>query len=117
MSDLFANIATLKRLYPGDENIREIEQHEGEVLRILAERAYAEHPETQRLIDICRRAVVAARLRLATDHQLLERPEKQRELWAVIDARMWFLQAVCRDYESELAQIEELLKSEIARVT
>jgi hypothetical protein len=63
------------------------------------------------LVAVCRKAIVAARMRLATDRTLTE--EQRANLWGVIDARDWFIQFIAKDYEAEIAAIERDLATQL----
>jgi hypothetical protein len=58
--------------------------------------------------------VAAARAALATDRPRNE--EARRELWAIVDARLWFVELVAKDYAAELDRIERDLASELSRL-
>jgi hypothetical protein len=45
----------------------------------------------------------------------LVKTEAQRNIWARIDARMWFVELVGKDFEGELALIESSLDAELQR--
>lgn len=112
MSDtLFATIAKLRAQYPDAEDLKEIERDEAEVKQLLEGKDYAALPETQRLLTLCRETIVATRLRLSTDRTLTEM--QRLELFATIDARLWFVRLVARDYDAELARIEDTLNARL----
>src|SRR2546422_11247688 len=101
MSDIFAKYAALRGQYPSD--IETIEAEEERVKSLLSFKAYSELPETQELMALCRKDIVFAQVRLATDRTLTE--EARRELWFIVEAREWFLKQVARDFDAELAMI------------
>jgi hypothetical protein len=57
----------------------------------------------QKCLALWRRAIVHARIRLASDALS---PQQQRELWQAVDCREWFIKMVARDFEAELEQID-----------
>lgn len=80
---------------------------------LLNEQQYFELPTTKKLIGRCRRDVVAARIRLATDRSLND--ENRGALWTLIDSREWFLKMVAKDYPGELERIDRELEIELTR--
>src|SRR5947209_5753797 len=96
----FEKLAKLKELYP--EDIERIEQDEKRVSDILLKHEFASQPVTQQLLALCRKDILAARAMLATNRALTD--EQRAECWHIIDARLWFVKLVAKDYASELAQ-------------
>jgi hypothetical protein len=41
--------------------------------------------------------------------------EARAEAWRIIDARLWFVHIVAKDYAGELAQMDRELESELSR--
>ena len=80
---------------------------------LLKEQEYYELPTTKRLIALCRKDVVEARLELATHRALTD--EQRRELWLLIDRREWFLKMVAKDYTAELEQVDREIEAELSR--
>jgi hypothetical protein len=101
--------AKLRQTYPFD--IAQIEQEEARVADLLKMQEYASQPVTQELMKLCRADVLFARTRLATNRKLEE--TARRELWAIIDARLWFLQIVSKDFDGEIAAIEAQLRADL----
>ena len=54
-------------------------------------------------IALWRRAIVAARIKLASDDLT---PADKQALWQSIDCREWFIKVVASDYAAELEQID-----------
>ena len=81
---------------------------------LLARKEYAEHEQTQQLLALCRWQIVDARTALATKRSLSN--DQRREQWGIIDARIWFVEMVAKDYDAELVRIERDLEAELARV-
>ena len=113
MSDILAKYAAAREKYPDD--IDRIQAEEAEVKRLLEMQEYATLPMTKHLLETCRRVVVDCRRKLATDRSLLENPEAQRDLWLIIDARLWLIQMLGKDFKGELALIEASLEPELGR--
>lgn len=109
---IFEQYAALKAAYP--EDVARIEAEEEQTKALLEFQEYAEHPATQRLIVVCRRQVIDARTKLATDRTLSE--EARRALWWIVDARLWFLELVAKDYQAELERIEKDLAVQLSKV-
>ena len=80
---------------------------------LLKEQKYIELPTTKRLMGRCRRDVVAARIKLATDRSLTD--ECRVALWRLIDRQEWFLRMVAKDYAAELERIDRELEIELSR--
>jgi hypothetical protein len=72
---------------------------------------YSQLPESQTLIELWRKEIVAARVRLATDRNLTA--EERQAFWLIVDAPQWFLQMMAKDYEAELEQIARQLEAEL----
>lgn len=110
-ADPFARFATLRATYP--EDVERIEQDERALRELLERKEYAQLLETKKLIALCRTGIVTARVKLATDRALTT--EQRAELWAIIDAREWFLKMVTGDFDGEIAAIEHELEAELSR--
>jgi hypothetical protein len=111
MIDPFAKLAELKKLYPDD--IARIEADEQRVSELMRRQDYAKQPVTQELLALCRKDILAARTMLATNRGLTD--EARADAWHIIDARLWFVQLVAKDYAGELAQMDRELEMEISR--
>jgi hypothetical protein len=112
MTDPFPKLAKLKELYP--EDIERIEQDEARVSELLRKQDFASQPVTQELLALCRKDILAARKMLATSRSLTE--EQRAEAWHIIDARLWFVTLVAKDYVSELASLDRELEAELSAV-
>jgi hypothetical protein len=108
-----AKFPALKEKYP--EDIERIEADEKAVTEILQKAAFYDRPEAQALLAACRRDVTVARLKLATDRTLIDNPDAQRELWAIIDARQWFIERAAQNYKAELDAIDRELDAELRK--
>lgn len=113
MTDILQKYAAARTLFPND--IQRIEVEEEQVRRTLRLQAYADDPVTQELMALCRKQVVDLRRSLATDRALVDNPEAQRDIWTMIDARMWFIELVGKDFEGELSLIGDSLDAELHR--
>jgi hypothetical protein len=111
MIDPFPKLAELKKQYPDD--IARIEQDEQRVSDLLRKQDFAQQPVTQELLALCRKDILAARRMLATNRTLT--PEARDQAWHIIDARLWFVRMVAKDYEGELAQLDRELEGELSR--
>jgi hypothetical protein len=109
---IFEKYAKLRELYPDD--IDHIEAEEADLKRLLARQEYSQLPVTQELLAHCRKEIVAAKLKLSATRNLSE--EARAELWHIIDARLWFVEMVAKDYQGELRQIEQMLDIELSRI-
>lgn len=67
---------------------------------------------TKGFLALCRKDILTARTKLATARDLTE--EARRELWAIIDARLWFVEMVAQDFDQQLEQMEQDLERELA---
>ena len=86
---------------------------EKRVTKLLGDQEYYELPTTRRLISLCRKEVVAARLKLCANRTLSD--AQRSELWLLVDGREWFIRMVAKDYQAELEQIDRELESELQR--
>ena|ERR1043165_4643024 len=109
MTDILAKYAKLRELYPDD--VKDIEAEEKRVTALLKQREYYALDTTQSLLKLCRDDVLRARKMLAADRALDE--EARRELWAIIDARHWFIERVAQNYDAELDAIDQQLEAEL----
>jgi len=105
----FETLAKLRELYPDDIDALDAEQDR--ISALLRKKDYALQPETQELLALCRKDILAARVKLATERSLTD--EARAELWHIIDARGWFLRMVVKDYDAELAQIDQELEANL----
>jgi hypothetical protein len=113
MSDILAKYAAARAKYP--EDIERIEAEEAQVKKLLDLSEYANLPATQQLLDMCRKQVVDCRRQLATDRSLIGDADAQADLWAIIDARLWVIQMLGKDFEGELRLMEAALEPELSR--
>jgi hypothetical protein len=111
MTDIFEKLADLRALYP--EQIVEIEAEEKRVTELLKAKEYYSLDTTKALLAVCRKDVMFARKVLATDRNLGE--EQRRQLWAIIDARHWFIERAAQNYDAELDAIDQELEAELSR--
>jgi hypothetical protein len=111
MSDIFEKIAALRAKYP--EDTERIDKDQEALVALLQKKDFAELEATKQFVATCRKHVVAARMKLATDRSLLGNDEAQRELWYIIDARVWVIGMLAADYEMQLEQIESDLDAEL----
>jgi len=111
MTDPYTKLARLRELYPDD--LDQIEAEQQRVRDLLERQDYSQQPTTKALVALCRREVMFARLKLATVRSLDE--AARRELWGIIDARLWFIEQVSRNYAEELETIDRELEAELAR--
>lgn len=112
MSNLSLKFSALREKYP--EDIEKIEIIEAGVKELLQVKEYSLNPTTKAFINSCRETIKIARKRLAFDKTLIGCEKEQRELWAIIEGREWFLSMVARDYDSELKRIESELAQELS---
>jgi hypothetical protein len=69
---------------------------------------YAQVETTQELLTLSRKA----RHQLATDRDLTE--EARRALWAIVDARLWFVDTVSLNFDQELGMIEQAQDADLS---
>ena len=80
---------------------------------LVGDQKYHELPTTTRLISLCRRDIVKARLKLCANRALSE--TQRSELWNLVDRHEWFIQMVAKDYDEELERIDRELERELQR--
>ena len=95
------------------DTMARIEVEEPTVTELLKQQEYRERPETRRLIARCRKEIVSARIRLATDRALNR--EGRDALWTLVDSREMFVKMVAKDYSAELEQIDRELEAVLSR--
>lgn len=113
-TSIFEKYAAVREKYPDDLN--RIAEEEAHVKELLAMQDLSQHEGMLQLVAACRNAVITARKRLATDRSLLNDPEAQQELWQIVDARLWLLGLLARDFKGEIMMIEAGLEAELERV-
>ena len=103
--------AKLRELYP--EDIEKIEAEERRVSELLKGQEYAELPATKEMIALCRKDIIDARIKLASNRLLTD--AQRDELWRLVESREWFIKMVAKDYRGELEQIDRELEAELTR--
>jgi hypothetical protein len=111
MSKIFENLQKARELYPDD--IAKIDAEEKRITTLLAQKEFYSLETTKALIILCRNDILMARKKLATDRSLIGDEEAQRDLWAIIDARQWFLERVVQNYDAELDAIDKQLQADL----
>lgn len=111
IENIFQTLQKLKDIYP--EDIERILEEENRIKTLLRKKEYAENDGTKALISMCRREIITAKKKLATDKSLLGKEAEQRELWFLIESRQWVIDTISRDYESELSAIETELSADL----
>jgi hypothetical protein len=109
MSEIFEKYARLRELYPDD--VQHIEAEEARVKKLLAQEEFSKHPVTKELLEMCRKEVVSFRRYLATDRRLTQ--EMRQAIWSDIDARLWFIDMIGKDFQAEIDAIEASLQREL----
>ena len=116
IDDTYQKLAALKAKYnePGDrEDFERLEQDEARISKLLQTEEFYNHPVMKDLLAVCRRDVVMARRKLATDRTLDD--DERGELWKVIDARLWFIERASQNYRAELDAMDQELEAVLAR--
>lgn len=109
METIFEKYTALRKAYPDD--IERIEAEEQRVSVLLKSKDYSELETTKELLALCRKDILASRVQLASVRKLTE--EQRAEHWHIIEARLWFVKMVARNYEEELAQLDQDLEREL----
>src|SRR5687767_6142550 len=74
-------------------------------------KSVSEHRATDRLlVSLWRRAIVHARIRLASDDLT---PAQRDYLWQSVDCREWLIKLVAHDFAAELEQIDREIEQEL----
>lgn len=107
--DINETFAKLRQIYPDD--VEQIEAEQERVSKLLKLQEYAEQETTKELIRLCRADIIFSRMTIATDRTLDDKA--RAELWAIVDARQWFLQMVVKDFAGELASIQAQLEADL----
>src|SRR5437868_1409693 len=110
MTKIFEKYAALRAKYP--DQVKEIEAEEKRVTSLLKQKEFYSLDTTKSLIELCRKDVIFARTQLAIERNLNE--EQRRGLWAIVDARLWFIERVAQNYDAELDAIDIELEAELA---
>lgn len=103
--------AQLRAKYP--EALPQIQAEQVAFDALLEDKDLASHPAMARVISTCRETIRTARMQLATDKALIDNPEKQRDLWALIEARLWFVRLFARDFDAEMRAIDAQLAQDL----
>jgi hypothetical protein len=107
----YEKLAKLRELYP--EDVERIQADEARVSELLKYQEFASQPVTQELLALCRKDILAAQKMLAKNRMLTD--AARAEAWHIIDARLWFVRIVAKDYAGELEQMDRELESELGR--
>jgi hypothetical protein len=83
------------------------------VSELLKQQEYFEDPHTKELIALCRKEIIDAHIKLASNRWLNQ--EQRDELWRLIESREWFVKMIAKDYRGELEQIDRELEKELSR--
>jgi len=110
MTEIFEKLAELRKRYP--EDIARIEADSARISALLKRQDYQQHEVTQAMIAMCRTDIVMARKKLATERNLTE--TQRAELWAIVDARQWYLSIATRDFSEEMNNVEAELDAELS---
>jgi hypothetical protein len=105
--DVFETLAKVRSLYPDD--IKRIDAESDALKELLAFQNYAEQEGSKKLLVLCRKQIIEARKKLATDKSLLGNEGAQRDLWLIIESRSWVLQFLAKDYQAEVDAIHDRL--------
>lgn len=114
-NDIFQTLAKIREKYSDSDDLLRIDADYQRIKRLFGEKGLAESEAMQELLRLCRRDVINARHKLATDKTLIGKQDLQLELWFVIEAREWLLKILSRDFDSELESIEIELQAELDR--
>lgn len=98
--DIFEIISEVKNKFP--EDVERIDEEVKSLKDILVMQNYAEQEGSKLLAKMCREQIGIAQRRLATDKSLIGDEKSQRDLWLVIDSRMWILGFLSKDYKQEV---------------
>lgn len=113
-------IAALRAYYADDlDSLESIDRDEKLYIEKVQMREFAQHPTVELFLKIARQEVIAARKRLATELHLSEdTPEAKRlrdKMWFIIASRLWFIEKVSEDFDSQIAQLESEMRSELEK--
>src|SRR5690242_20126226 len=114
-NDIFQTLAKLREKYTDQDDLVRIDSDYQRVRELLAQKGLAENEAMQQLLGLCRRDVINAKLKLATDKTLVDDPGAQRELWFIIEARSWLLGVLAKDFASELETLESEFEVELEK--
>lgn len=115
INEIYQTLSRLREKYPDADDIRSIDLSQDRVRKILKEKELSENEVIREFIEICRKEILSAKKKLASDRTLIGDEKAQRELWFIIECREWFLKLVSKDYDSELNTIEAELQFELDR--
>ena len=111
MTDIFKTLAKLREKYP--EDVERIDEDTKKIKDLMSKKEFSESPIIKEVVSICRKDILFAKKRLASDKTLIGDIERQRELWFLVESREWFLENVAKNYDNELASIESELENEL----
>ena len=100
----------MREHHPEDVGLIIVE--EKHVTELLKEQEYYELPTTKRLIAMCRKHIVDARMKLSTNRMLTN--GQRNDLWLLVDSREWFIRMVAKNYNAEIEQIDRELEAELS---
>lgn len=114
-NDIYQTLAKLREKYSDQDDLLRIESDYKRVKELLAQKGLAENETMQELLGLCRKDIINAKIKLATDKSLVGKEDLQRELWFVIEARGWLVKILSKDFASELESIQSELEVELNR--
>jgi hypothetical protein len=102
--------AKLREAYP--DEVDKINAEDERMMELLKTQEYYELPTTKRLIAMCRKHIVDARMKLSTNRMLTN--GQRNDLWLLVDSREWFIRMVAKNYNAEIEQIDRELEAELS---
>lgn len=114
-NDIFQTLAKLREKYTDQDDLIRIDADYRRIKELFNQKGLAENEAMQQFLKLCRRDVINAKIKLATDKSLIDDPDAQRELWFIIEARGWLLNLLSKDFDSELETLESELQMELER--
>jgi hypothetical protein len=114
-NEIYKTLSKLREKYTDADDLSRIDSDYRRITSLFKTKGFAENESVQELISICRKDIIFAKRKLATDKTLVGNKDAQLELWFIIESREWFLNIVSQDFDSEIQTIHSELESELIK--
>lgn len=109
--EIYDILNKLKEKYPEDVEILESESEK--VKSILKRKDFQLNETTQQLIKLCKKEILTARIKLASDKTLITDSKTIQDLWTLIESREWVIKFIDVDCDEVLKSLENELLVEL----
>lgn len=112
--EIYDILNKLKEKYPEDVDILESETER--VKNLLKRKDFQLNETTQELLKLCKKEILTARIKLASDKSLITDSKTTQDLWTLIESREWVIKFISVDCDDVLKSLENELMVELNSV-